>query len=690
MDAIDLKTKLEYDLVEHGIKDKDITFASIIVEEIVLLYKQEIDQIKYKINKNRKELYIELVIPGENKTPRQLEEDNEVYLLDNTLQKTNFVLRHEYKNESNIVVLSLERYFTIYSNMKFAFSYLRGDKTALILAWVFNIVAICANLVIPYFTGKLVTSYSENVFKQVILSASLLLVARIIYAIFIALAGIYYNKVSFNTFGCLQSELLRKLFSVTDEKLESYGSGQFIQRINADASEISNDVASCFNIASNAIYYIGVLVASLSYNKIVFFAELITFFGLYFFESKRIKHLERNRRKMMKINEEQSERIYELVSGATEIKIMNAKQYFIDKTSKFADYVAKLSSDTNIDNTKMSTINSIYIHTCFFGIMMYLGYALNNGTLTIPETLVLYNYFTIISMPLVSLVQRFLDFRKNFSIACERSLGLIEGNEFTKEVNGNIELHDVKGNIEFSNVSFTYDNGDNGKSIKVLNNISFKINAGTTVAIVGMSGSGKTTILKLIGSQRDPNIGTITIDGYDIMKLNKDSLRSNMSIISQTPYIFNTTIKENLLLAKPDATQKELEEVCEKACILDDILNTEHGFDTLMNEKGVRFSGGQKQRLAIARALLRKTKILILDEATSAVDNIAQEKIMKSIRNLSKDCTIIIVAHRLSTIVNSDNILFLSDGKIINQGNHKELLKTCPEYQQLYLLEEEK
>ena len=688
MDVIELKTKLEDDLVRYGVKDKDITFASIIVEEIVLLYKQEIDLVKYNIKKSRKELYIELVIPGENKTPRQLEEDNEVYLLDTTIHKTDFVLRHKYENDCNVIEISIERYFTIYNNMKFAFSYLRGDKKALILAWAFNIVAICANLVIPYFTGKLVTSYTENIFNQIILSASLLFVARIIYAIFIALAGIYYNKVSFNTFGCLQSELLRKLFSVTDEKLESYGSGQFIQRINADATEISNDVANCFNIASNAIYYIGVLAASLSYNKIVFIAELITFFGLYFFENRRIQHLERNRRKMMKINEEQNERIFELVSGATEIKIMNAKQYFIDKTSKFADYVAESNNETNIDNTKMSTINNIYIHTCFFAIMVYLGFALNNGTLTIPETLVLYNYFTIISMPLVSLVQRFLDFRKNFSISCERSLGLIEGNEFTKEVDGNIELKDAKGDIEFKNVSFTYDNGDNGKSVKVLDNINFKIEAGTTVAIVGVSGSGKTTILKLVGGQRDPNIGTISIDGIDIMKINKDSLRNNMAIISQTPFIFNTTIRENLLLAKPDASQQELEEVCEKACILDDILNTAKGFDTLMNEKGVRFSVGQKQRLAIARALLRKTKILILDEATSAVDNIAQEKIMKSIKNLGNECTIIIVAHRLSTIVNSDNILFLANGKIINQGNHKELLQTCPEYQQLYSAED--
>ena len=364
---------------------------------------------------------------------------------------------------------------------------------------------------------------------------------------------------------------------------------------------------------------------------------------------------------------------------------MNAKQYFVDKIKTSAKDVANLNFETHADNSKSSSLNTIYTHTCYFLIMMYLGYALSKGTLSVPEALVLYNYFTIISMPLVALVQRFLNFKKNFSISCERAYDLLHGNEFTKEKSGNTDLKEVKGDIEFRNVSFTYTN--NKRKTKVLNNISFKIDAGNTVAIVGVSGSGKTTILKLINGQRDPSIGTVTIDGYDVMKINKDSLRENMSIISQSPYIFNTTIRENLLMAKPDATQAELEDACEKACILDDILQTECGFDTMMNEKGVRFSGGQKQRLAIARALLRKTKILILDESTSAVDNIAQAKIMNSIKNLKNECTVIIVAHRLSTIINSDKILFLSRGKIIAQGTHKNLLTNCPEYNQLYLAE---
>lgn len=682
MNIDELKNKLEEDLSKYDVNTAHI---SIVVEEILLLYEQDLDLVKCNVKKSKKELYIELIIPGENKTLRQLEENNNIYLLDTTVSKTDCIISHDYKDGNNIINISLKRYYTLLNNMKFALSYLRGKTKALIIAGIFNLVAICINLVIPYFTGRLITSYTENIFAQIAVSVSMLFACRIAYTIFIGISGIYYNRVFNDLFGNLQSELVLKLLDIADGKLEAYGSGQFIKRIDDDAIEISNDVSSFFNIISNAFYYIGVLIASLTYDKIVFFAELLTFLGLYYLEVKRIKRLDINKRKLIKINEERSEKILEVISGASEIKAMNAKQYFVDKIKTSAKDVANLSFETHADNSKSSSLNTIYTHTCYFLIMMYLGYALSKGTLSVPEALVLYNYFTIISMPLVALVQRFLNFKKNFSISCERAYDLLHGNEFTKEKSGNIDLKEVKGDIEFKNVSFTYTN--NKRKTKVLNNISFKIDAGNTVTIVGVSGSGKTTILKLIDGQRDPSIGSVTIDGYDVMKINKDSLRKNMSIISQSPYIFNTTIRENLLMAKPDATQAELEEACEKACILDDILQTEYGFDTMMNEKGVRFSGGQKQRLAIARALLRKTKILILDESTSAVDNIAQAKIMNSIKNLKNECTVIIVAHRLSTIINSNKILFLSKGKIIAQGTHKNLLTNCPEYNELYLAE---
>lgn len=683
MNIQELRHNIEKEIRKYGLDRKMVSYFSIIVDELLLLYSPDSEHASTKIIKTREELCVQISIPGENRTPISIEEECNIYLLETTLNNSGFVLKHSYSNGTNIIILVLEKYFTIVNNMKFAFGFLAGDKSILLIGCVYNIIAIVANLVIPYFTGTLVTAYTENIFEQVIWSAGLLLFCRIIYFVFIALAGINYNKVSYNMFARIQTSLLDKLFSIKTEKFEYYGSAQFIQRINSDALVISENVASTFNITSNAIYYAGVLAASFAFDKFVFFAELVTFTGLYILERKRLNLLDSNRRHQLSCEEQHAELIHEVVEGVSDIKLLGSKEYMIDKATKSAKATADIKYHSVNEDTKKKTVNNLYIHTCFFGIMLYLGIALHNLKMTIPTALVLFNYFTIISMPLVSLIQRYMDFKKNFSISCERASNILYGNEFASERSGSIIPDSLKGDIEFKNVSFTY-NVPGRKRHKVIDNISFKINAGTTVAFVGKSGAGKSTVLGLISGQRDANIGTVLIDGLDVLRISRDALRSNISVVSQSPYLFNASIKDNLIIAKPDATMQEIEEACRKACILDDIYDTEYGFDTMMNEKGVRFSGGQKQRLVIARSLLRKTNILILDEATSAVDNITQQKIMQTLKNIEKECTIILVAHRMSTVVDCDKIFVLSDGHIKGEGTHSELIQNCEAYRELY------
>ena len=233
--------------------------------------------------------------------------------------------------------------------------------------------------------------------------------------------------------------------------------------------------------------------------------------------------------------------------------------------------------------------------------------------------------------------------------------------------------------IEIKNVSKTY----NGKK-KVLKNISFKIEGGEIFAFIGHNGAGKTTIFNLLCKMYDIDSGSITIDGVDIKKLDKDSIRGNITIISQNPYIFNMSIRDNLKLVKSDLTNKEMKEACKLACLDEFINSLPDKYDTVIGEGGVNLSGGQKQRLAIARALVQKTEIILFDEATSALDNETQEKIQTAINNMKNEYTILIIAHRLSTIINADRILFLDNGKIVAEGTHEYLLKNCSEYRKLY------
>ena len=235
--------------------------------------------------------------------------------------------------------------------------------------------------------------------------------------------------------------------------------------------------------------------------------------------------------------------------------------------------------------------------------------------------------------------------------------------------------------IHIKNLTFQY---DGPKSPKVLDNISLDIPYGQVTAVVGASGSGKTTLFNLLSKSYDVDNDSIFIDDVDINKLSKDSIRDNISVITQSPYLFNLSIKDNLKLVGENVKDKDIVEACKIAQIHDFIQTLPHKYNTIIGEGGVNLSGGQRQRIAIARALIKKSKIILFDEATSALDNITQKEIQKSINNISADYTIIIVAHRLSTIKECSRIYVMDKGKIVGVGTHKELLEKNKYYKQLY------
>ncbi len=237
----------------------------------------------------------------------------------------------------------------------------------------------------------------------------------------------------------------------------------------------------------------------------------------------------------------------------------------------------------------------------------------------------------------------------------------------------------VEGNVAFKNVEFSYDN-----ERKILKDINFELKSGQSIALVGPSGSGKSTIANLIPRLYDVCGGTITLDGADIRSLDLAWLRDQVGIVSQETYMFNGTIKENLLYAKPDATDEELMAACKKANIDDFILKQEKGLDTMVGNRGLKLSGGEKQRLSIARVLLKDPAILIFDEATASLDSISEKKIQDAINPIIESRTSILIAHRLSTILAADEILVIRDGVIAERGVHADLVKAGGTYTELY------
>ena len=241
-----------------------------------------------------------------------------------------------------------------------------------------------------------------------------------------------------------------------------------------------------------------------------------------------------------------------------------------------------------------------------------------------------------------------------------------------EEAENAVALENIKGDIEFDNVSFRYSEED-GK--EVLSNLSMKIAAGKTVALVGPSGGGKTTVCNIIPRFYEIESGKVTIDGIDIRDVSRLSLRQNIGIVSQDVFLFNGTVRENIAYGKSDATDEEIAEAAKKANIYDYVMSMEHGFDTEVGERGVTLSGGQKQRISIARVFLKNPSILILDEATSALDNATEVMIQASLEELAKGRTVLVVAHRLSTVKNADEIIVISKNGIEERGTHEQLLE---------------
>jgi len=369
--------------------------------------------------------------------------------------------------------------------------------------------------------------------------------------------------------------------------------------------------------------------------------------------------------------------IGELVRGVRDVKMLNAEKSFMaDLKEKILEVNNERYNFFKTDK-KYQFMRGVLIDIFDAGMVFLLIYLILHQNMEMAIAIVVYNYMGRVTN-IVDYIGSLMEHIEDFNISSERVFNIIRSEEFPKESFGEKHIDKVEGNFEFKNVSFAY------KEEKVLKNISFKVNSKETVAFVGKSGSGKSTIFNLLCKMYDIKEGTITIDGVDIKELDKDSIRGNITIISQNPYIFNLSIRDNLRLVKQDLKEDEMIEACKLACIHDFIVGLKDGYDTIVGEGGISLSGGQRQRLAIARAFVQKTEIILLDEATSALDNETQHNIQTAIENLQNKYTILIVAHRLSTIINSDRILVLSDGKIEAEGSHKELLEKSQEYKNLY------
>ncbi|MFY0675065.1 MAG: ABC transporter ATP-binding protein [Bacteroidia bacterium] len=451
-------------------------------------------------------------------------------------------------------------------------------------------------------------------------------------------------------------------------------------------SRIMNDVEGVKNIVGTGVvqFFGGIITAIGAFSALVYFNALLTLYILIpvilfavisFYAFKRIRPIFRERGK---IQESVTGRLTETLGGIRVVKGFNAERREIDT---FRDGVMKLFKNIKSSLVSSSFVTSLgsFIAGVATLIIMYVGGSdVIEGTMKTGDLLAFTMYLGIMIFPIVQMGN--IGTQLTEAIAgldrTEELLSVTAENDDPKRIN---KLGEIYGDFEFNDIRFEYEEGK-----EVLHGVSFKAPKGSVTALVGGSGSGKSTIASLVGTFISPNSGKVTVDGFDLATVDLESYRSQLGVVLQDDFLFEGTIKENILFGKPVATEEELRNAIESAYVNEFTDRFEDGLDTLIGERGVKLSGGQKQRVAIARAMLANPKVLILDEATSNLDTLSEGFIQKSLEKLMDGKTTFVIAHRLSTIKKADQILVVENGEILERGNHDDLIAKEGKYYEMY------
>ena len=568
-------------------------------------------------------------------------------------------------------------------NAKITLKYSKNYKGTLLTILIINLIVSGIGFVTPILSAKYISYLTKGLFNNllyIIIVQTITYITSMILRLISDKINRYYD---FKIKRKLQLELTRATLTIDQNILNKENSGTFIERING-ATNLSSKLLYIAERLFNLVGDLGVLLVVLNINLPIGITYIIIILINVLYDKYRDNINYKNSEKVYELSDKTSGFISEIVRGIKDIKILNAEESFLEQADKYMNDTNTERLNANNTDEKLSTISSLIREISNMLINLLMVYELIKGNLSIESALIIYNYKGNINS-LKSDLSSIHFWISNFVLDSNRTYDILDDNKFPKEKFGNKNISKFKGHIEFKDVNFSYE-----ENIPVLKNLNLEVLPNEVVGFVGPSGAGKSTIFNLISALNKPDSGEILFDGESINELTKDSIRGNLSVISQNAYIFNMSIEDNLRIIKKNATKKEIEKACKMACLDEFIESLPNKYKTIVGEGGVTLSGGQRQRIAIARALLLNTEVLLFDEATSSLDNTTQEKIQNAIENLKGKYTILIIAHRLSTVINSDKMYVINKGTVEGVGTHKELLKTCKIYADLYKNEDNK
>ena len=556
---------------------------------------------------------------------------------------------------------------------------IKEEKVKLIIASTLILIAGISEIATGYLNGAAVESITNLALKNAVIYLLIYLAIELLsHAIIENYAGAMLEKI--------ESKLTRKLGYYTYKKaldMPSYAyeektSGEVINRITTDADSLSFSFGHLLDAISSLVGSL-VVIVYIFINSWIVGLEIVIFVFLLFLIIKKYNPILKQAHKERKEKQDTfTSLVTESIRGIREIKTLGIKNSLLnDMTEIIKNIFQKSKNEIDVRKgfTLLTRILKGFLEVgVFITCVILLYYKAISLTFFISMTYYVYRYMWLIEN-FNNLTQTY----QKLVVSLGRVNEILENRLYEDEKFGDKKVTKNKGVIEFKNVTFAYPNEQ-----VTLENFNLTIEPNKKIAIVGKSGQGKSTLFNLITRIFDPLEGEILLDGVNIKDLSEESLRKNISIIRQEPFIFNRTIKENFKLIDARIPLATIRKYTKLAYLDDYIMSLPKKYDTVLGESGVNLSGGQKQRLSIARTLAKESKVILFDEATSALDNQSQEYIKQAIDNLVKSHTVVIVAHRLSTIMDADIIHIVDKGQIVASGKHDELLKTNEIYKNLY------
>ena len=477
----------------------------------------------------------------------------------------------------------------------------------------------------------------------------------------------------------LRSQVQKKVLSLPISFFDNTKSGALVSRIMTDVEGVRNLIGTgLVQLVGGSFTAVVSLIILIKLNAwmTLFVLLPLSIFGLVALKAfKYIRPVFRNRGK---INAQVTGRLTETLAGVRVIKAFNAEEQENIVFEKGVDRLYQNVKKSLTATALMTSSSTFLIGVATTGIMGMGGYYMMLGEMTTGDFL----FFTLILGFMIAPIVQMSNIGSQLTEALaglDRTEELMNMTAEEDNQNRDLQLNDIKGDIEFKDVSFSYEEGK-----QILHNINFKAPAGSVTALVGSSGSGKSTIAGLSATFLTPKLGEVTIDNKDLSRVKLSSYRQYLGVVLQDEFLFEGTIRENIMFPRPNATEAELQNAVKAAYVNEFTDRFDDGLETLIGERGVKLSGGQRQRLAIARAILANPKIIILDEATSSLDTQSEALIQKSLDELIKDRTTIVIAHRLSTIRKADQILVIEAGHIVERGTHDQLIAKEGRYYELY------